>query len=39
MCEPLQTIRQAKQLVPYIQAELKENASHFLLSDQADQIN
>ncbi len=39
MYEPVQAIRQAKQLIPHIQAELIENAGHFLLSDQADQIN
>jgi pimeloyl-ACP methyl ester carboxylesterase len=39
MYEPVQAIRQAKQLVPHSQAELIENAGHFLLADQAEQIN
>ncbi len=39
MYEPAKAIRQAKQLIPHIQAELIENAGHFLLADQAEKVN
>jgi len=39
MYEPAKAIRQAKKLIPHIQAELIENAGHFLLTDQAEHVN
>ena len=39
MYEPVKAIRQAKKMLPHIQAELIENAGHFLLTDQAEQVN
>ena len=39
MYEPAKAIRRAKQLIPHIQAELIENAGHFLLVDQVEQVN
>ena len=39
MYEPVQAIQQAKQIFPCIQVELIQNAGHFLLADQAQQVN
>lgn len=39
MYEPLKAIQKAKQRFPNIQAELIHNAGHFLLADQAHEVN
>jgi pimeloyl-ACP methyl ester carboxylesterase len=39
MYEPEKAIREAKRRFPNVQAELIRNAGHFLLSDQAQQVN
>ena len=38
MYEPARVIRQAKQWMPHLQAELIENAGHFLLADQPELV-
>lgn len=38
MYEPARAIRQAKQWMPHLQAELIENAGHFLLADQPELV-